>query len=35
MKKLKVTAAVLGCAALVLIVVQWPDIRRYIRIERM
>ncbi|MFF4772755.1 DUF6893 family small protein [Microtetraspora fusca] len=35
MKKLKVTAAVLAGVTLALVVVQWPDIRRYLRIKRM
>ncbi|MGI5489300.1 DUF6893 family small protein [Microtetraspora malaysiensis] len=35
MKKLKVSAVILACLMLALIVVQWPDIRRYLRMKRM
>ncbi|MFF3668581.1 DUF6893 family small protein [Microtetraspora malaysiensis] len=35
MKKLKVAAVVLAGLMVALIVVQWPDIRRYLRLKRM
>ncbi|WP_374462750.1 DUF6893 family small protein [Microtetraspora sp. AC03309] len=35
MRKLKVTAVVLTCVMVTLVVMQWPDIRRYIKMKRM